>query len=227
MACIDSSLWVKICGLTVPEQAVAIAQQGASAIGFIGVRSSPRYVTPLQIRAMSQALIAASLAQVERVGVFVNAPLKTLAEDIEVGMLTTLQLHGEETPADCERVRRAYPHLKLMKALRIRSNADLLAIRPYEEIVDVILLDAYHPHLLGGTGQTLDWRSLQTFQPAKPWILAGGLTPANIAEALALLSPNGIDLSSGVELSPGNKCLDKTQQLFEVLTREQTPQVSM
>lgn len=226
MACIDSSLWVKICGLTVPEQAVAIAQQGASAIGFICVRSSPRYVTPLQIRAMSQSLIAAKLSQVERVGVFVDAPMETLAEDIETGLLTTLQLHGKETPADCERIHRTYPHLKLIKALRIRSNADLLAVRPYEEVVDAILVDAYHPHLLGGTGKTLNWRSLQAFQPAIPWILAGGINPDNIAEALTLLSPDGIDLSSGVELSPGNKCLDKTRQLFAVLAHSQTSRVS-
>jgi phosphoribosylanthranilate isomerase len=78
MACVDSSLWVKICGLTVPEQAVAIARQGSSAIGFIAVPKSPRYVTPLQMQAISEALVAAEYAQVERVGVFVDASLETL-----------------------------------------------------------------------------------------------------------------------------------------------------
>jgi phosphoribosylanthranilate isomerase len=92
--------------------------------------------------------------------------------------------------------------VKLIKAFRIRSDADLAAVQPYETIIDAILLDAYHPHLQGGTGATLNWRSLQTFRPARPWILAGGLTPGNVSEALELLKPDGIDLSSGVELSP-------------------------
>jgi phosphoribosylanthranilate isomerase len=202
----------------IPDQAVAIARQGVSAIGCICVPSSPRYVTPLQIRAISQALMAASCSEVERIGVFANASMESLAVAVETGLLTALQLHGQETPADCVRVRQAYPHLKLIKALRVRSEADLLAVQPFEDVIDVILLDAYHPDLLGGTGKTLDWRSLQTFQPSKPWILAGGLTPANLQAALDLLTPDGIDLSSGVELSPGNKCLQQTQRLFDVLS---------
>jgi phosphoribosylanthranilate isomerase len=110
MACVDSSLWVKICGLTVPEQAVAIARQGSSAIGFIAVPKSPRYVTPLQMQAISEALVAAEYAQVERVGVFVDASLETLEVAVLTGKLTTLQLHGQESPltaskfvSDCPR----------------------------------------------------------------------------------------------------------------------------
>ena len=216
---IDSSLWVKICGLIQPEQAVAIARLGANAIGFIGVRSSPRYVTPLQMQAMSQALIAGSLTDVERVGVFVDATLATLTEAVKIGQLTTLQLHGEETPQACADIRHAYPNLKIIKAFRIRSEADLSSTSRYDGIVDALLLDAYHPQLLGGTGKTLPWQSLKGFQPGEPWILAGGLTPENVLEALANLSPNGIDLSSGVEISPGNKSLAKAKQLFAALQR--------
>lgn len=217
MACVDSSLWVKICGLMVPDQAVAIARQGASAIGFIGVPQSPRYLQPLQMRLISEALLAANLATVERVGVFVNAEMETLQVAIATGKLTTLQLHGQESPEHCQQLRQRFPALKLIKALRIRSPGDLSAVQPYETVVDALLLDAYHPRLQGGTGETLDWRSLQAFQPAKPWILAGGLTPDNIATALDLLSPHGIDLSSGVETSPGNKCLTQTGQLLATL----------
>lgn len=226
MSCIDSSLWVKICGLTVPDQAVAIARQGASAIGFIGVPASPRYVTPLQMRAMSEALIAANLSAVERVGVFVDASMATLASAVETGKLTTLQLHGQETPTFCEQIRQAYPHLKLIKAFRIRQDSDLQAVSAYENSTDAILLDAYHPKLMGGTGKTLDWRSLQTFSPRQPWILAGGLTPNNIDQALAAVTPDGIDLSSSVELSPGNKCLIQTQQLFEMLSQQPIPRTA-
>jgi phosphoribosylanthranilate isomerase len=81
--------------------------------------------------------------------------------------------------------------------------------------VDTLLLDAYHPQLLGGTGTTLDWTTLQEFRPNSPWLLAGGLTPDNILEALKRSQPNGIDLSSGVERSPGDKDLDKVALLFE------------
>lgn len=219
MTCIDSSLWVKICGLMVPEQAVAIARQGASAIGLIGAPKSPRYLTPLQMRAMGETLIAADCGDVERVGVFVDASIEALQDIVSIGQLTTLQLHGQETLDFCQQVRRSLPAVKLIKALRIRDEADLAAVQSYEAVVDAILLDAYHPHLQGGTGTTLDWRSLEMFRPAKPWILAGGLTPDNVSTALKQLAPTGIDLSSGVELSPGNKCLNKTQTLFKALSR--------
>ena len=219
MTCVNSSLWVKICGLMSPEQAVAIARQGSSAIGLIGVPQSQRYVTPWQMQAISEALIAADYEEVERVGVFVNAPMATLQDAVEIGRLTALQLHGQESPETCQQIRHVLPKTKLIKAFRIRSNADLATVQPYETVVDAILLDAYHPQLQGGTGETLDWRSLCTFHPPLPWILAGGITADNIATALTLLSPQGIDLSSGVELSPGNKCLKKTQTLFSVLSQ--------
>ncbi|MGF1521105.1 MAG: phosphoribosylanthranilate isomerase [Leptolyngbyaceae cyanobacterium] len=217
MLSIDSSLWVKICGLTQVEQAVAIARLGASAIGFICVRSSPRYVTPLQIQAMSQALLADAHDEVERVGVFVNADWDTLDEAIAIGQLTTLQLHGQESQATCIKVRHTYPDLKVIKAFRIRSKADLGSIAIYEDVVDALLLDAYHPRQLGGTGKTLPWQSLQHLQPSKPWILAGGLNPENVEQALAMLSPQGIDLSSSIETSPGNKSMEKAQRLFATL----------
>lgn len=213
------NLWVKVCGLMQPEQAVAIAHMGANAIGFICARSSPRYVTPLQIRAMSQALIEASTSA-ERVGVFADADLATLDEAVTIGQLTMIQLHGQESAAACGEIRQAYPNLKLVKAFRIRSQADLELTQSYESSVDALLLDAYHPHLLGGTGETLNWSSLTAFRPGKPWILAGGLTPTNVGQALAKLAPDGIDLSSSIEVSPGNKSLAKAQSLFDAINRD-------
>lgn len=216
---IDSSLWIKICGLTQPDQAVAIAQLGVSAIGLICVPASPRYVTDPQIRTISQALLDAELAQTERVGVFANATLSAIQTTVTMGLLTTLQLHGDESPAICRTLRQNHPSLKLIKALRIRSTSDLAAIAAYESCVDAFLLDAYHPHLLGGTGKTLDWGTLQSFRPAKPWILAGGLTPDNVQTALDQLSPQGIDVSSGVELTPGHKSLPLVQNLLNALPK--------
>lgn len=209
--------WVKICGLMQPAQAIAVAEQGADAIGFICVPTSPRYVTPAQLKSLGQVLIAQGHAAVERVGVFVNATDATLADAITAGQLTTLQLHGQESPQRCQQLRQRYPDLKLIKAFRIRSSAALAAIQSYEAGVDAVLLDAYHPHRLGGTGNTLDWSVLQDFHPQRPWILAGGLTPENIVDALTTLSPDGVDLSSGVEDRPGQKNLGRVQQLFDGL----------
>lgn len=216
----SSRLWVKICGLTQPDQAVEIAHLGASAIGFICVPASPRYVSPAQIQAISQALIAASLPSVERVGVFANAEMSAIAQTIETGRLTTLQLHGQETPNDCADIRTAFPDQKIIKALRIRSGADLTEVIAYEAVIDRLLLDAYHPHRLGGTGTTLDWQALQTLRSPKPWILAGGLNADNVQTALSKLTPYGIDLSSGVEINPGNKSLAQVRRLFQVLKDE-------
>jgi phosphoribosylanthranilate isomerase len=201
---------LKICGITQPEQAIAIAQLGIQTLGFICVTRSPRYVTPEQIAPISQALPA----EVAKIGVFVNAPLETVVTTVSTSGLTGIQLHGEETPEHCQALRTRLPAVEMIKALRIREPGDLDAIAPFLPVVDTVLLDAYHPHLYGGTGETLNWQDLQDFRPAKPWLLAGGITPDNVEQALALLQPDGLDVSSGVERSPGDKDLRKVQALF-------------
>jgi phosphoribosylanthranilate isomerase len=135
-----------------------------------------------------------------------------------------VQLHGDETPELCDRLRQRLPGIELIKALRIQSTEALTAAHHYQKSVDTLLLDAYHPTLAGGTGKTLDWSALQHFRPTVPWFLAGGLAPGNILEALACLNPDGIDLSSSVEISPGNKNLNQVAQLFDAL--QQMPDAS-
>lgn len=214
------SLRIKICGITQPQQGRAIAQLGATALGFICAPTSPRYVTAQQIAAVATSLpinLTTGKPQCDRIGVFVNADLELICQTVALGHLNGVQLHGDETPETCDRLRHALPSVELIKALRIRSTADLEAAHCYQNSVDTLLLDAYHPTLVGGTGKTLDWSALQQFCPPIPWFLAGGLTPSNILEALACLSPNGIDLSSGVEISPGNKNLDQVAELFAAL----------
>ena len=208
-------LQVKICGITKVEQGRAIADLGATALGYICVEKSPRYIAPAAI-----APITAAIPDVQHFGVFANAPLSEVIITTKTAGLTVIQLHGDETPATCQLLRDALSHsdlskVKLVKAFRVRSAEDLASTLRYEPYVDMLLLDAYHPDQLGGTGKTLDWPTLKAFSPNRPWFLAGGLTPDNIAAALSQLSPNGIDLSSGVERSPGDKDLDKVLQLFE------------
>lgn len=212
---------VKICGITKVDQGCAIAQAGATALGYICVSKSPRYITPRQIAPITAA-VAAEYPEVAHFGVFANASVADMVAIACQANLTTLQLHGDETPALCQRLRYALdmsglPNVKIVKALRIRETADLKESQRYEPCVDMLLLDAYHPEQLGGTGKTLDWRALQDFSSSCPWFLAGGLTPDNVYTALSLLSPNGIDLSSGVERSPGDKNLDKVRELFHRL----------
>ena len=215
-------LQVKICGITKVEQGLAIAQLGATALGYICVTKSPRYITPEQIAPITTAVLA-EYPEVAHFGVFANAGVADMAAIARQSSLTTLQLHGDETPALCQLLRDALemsgmPKVKIVKALRIREAADLDEARRYEPHVDMLLLDAYHPDQLGGTGETLDWQALQAFSPSCPWFLAGGLKPDNVRIALSQLSPNGIDLSSGVERSPGDKDLAKVQLLIEQLS---------
>jgi len=206
---------IKICGITKPEQGAAIARLGATALGFICVPSSPRYVTPAQI----QAVVAQLPHPVDCIGVFANAEMGEIAPVVAIAGLTGVQLHGSESPEFCQQLRQVLPSQEIIKALRVRSPADLLAAESYIQVVDALLLDAYHPQMLGGTGKTLDWTTLSQFAPSCPWFLAGGLTPDNVLIALSQLQPSGIDLSSGVERSPGDKDLDRVAQLFKKLSQ--------
>ncbi len=219
---------VKICGITRPEQGVAIARLGADALGLVCVPASPRYVTPVQIRAVSDRLLAQLPASAvpDRVGLFADTTLAEIQQTVGAGELNWVQLHGSESPAFCDAVRQALPGLSLIKALRIRSAEDLVQAAAYVTHVDALLLDAYDPLRLGGTGHTLDWTSLRSFRPACAWFLAGGLNPENLAQALGQLAPDGIDLSSGVERAPGDKDLERVADLFRVLRQLRRPQVS-
>lgn len=204
---------VKICGITQPEQSIAIASLGATALGFICVPSSPRYVTTSQI----QAAIAQLPENIDKIGVFANASIGEIKQIVVDSGLTGVQLHGDESPEFCNQLRQALPNIEILKAFRIRSLEHLETTADYINYVDTLLLDAYHPQQLGGTGKTLDWTMLQQYSPNRPWFLAGGLTTDNIVQALSQVNPSGIDLSSGVERAPGDKDLDKVALLFERL----------
>ncbi|RCJ28215.1 N-(5'-phosphoribosyl)anthranilate isomerase [Nostoc sp. ATCC 43529] len=204
---------VKICGITQPEQSIAIASLGATALGFICVPTSPRYVTTSQI----QAAITQLPENIDKIGVFANASIGEIKQIVVNSGLTGVQLHGDESPEFCDLLRQALPDIEILKAFRIRSLEHLQTTADYTSYVDTLLLDAYHPQQLGGTGKTLDWTMLQQYSPNRPWFLAGGLTTDNIVQALSQVNPSGIDLSSGVERAPGDKDLDKVALLFERL----------
>ncbi|NEO99965.1 MAG: phosphoribosylanthranilate isomerase [Symploca sp. SIO2E9] len=204
---------VKICGITKPEQAQAIAQLGATSLGFICVEGSPRYLKPCQIRAISEQLTV----PVDRIGVFADAAIEKISQIATEAGLTGVQLHGSESPQFCYKLRQLLPEVEIIKALRVKTTESLNQAGAYASCVETLLLDAYHPQKLGGTGKTLDWATLGQFRPCCPWLLAGGLRPNNVLDALRELQPDGIDLSSGVERTPGDKDLDKVALLFEKL----------
>lgn len=224
-----ADLRIKICGITQPDQAIAITQlqerdrqhrlRQVSALGFICVEKSPRYIAPKDIGAIVDALQQDAPRLPQRIGVFAKANLEQIQTTVAQGLLSGVQLHGDESLEFCQQVRQGlaeagYSDVELIKAVRVRSPEALEDAKTFATAVDTLLLDAYHPQILGGTGHTLDWGMLQSFNPGCPWLLAGGLKPENIATALATLNPAGIDLSSGVEKAPGDKDIDAVQRLL-------------
>jgi phosphoribosylanthranilate isomerase len=206
-------MYVKVCGITKPEQAQAIADLGVDALGFICVPQSQRYLTPKQLTAISQSLTA----KVDRIAVFVNADLSTIVDTWQTCFLTGIQLHGQESPEFCRQLRQHLPTAKLIKAIAVKSPADVEQALSYRSVVDVLLLDAYDPKIAGGTGKTIDWSILQDFRSQLQeicWWLAGGLHTGNVAQAIAAVQPRGVDVSSGVENSPGDKDMDKIRQFL-------------
>ena len=210
---IDIMMRIKICGITRQEQGSAIAKMGATDLGFICYPPSPRYISIEKICNIVRFLPDG----IGKIGVFVNENLENIEKIITQTSITGVQLHGEESPQYCQEIRKIFPNIEIIKAFKIKNNDSLIAIQKYSNQVDTLLLDAYHPQLLGGTGKTLNWKTLKEFKPPLPWFLAGGLNPDNIKMALTQLWVDGIDLSSGVEISPGNKDLKKVTQLFETI----------
>lgn len=205
---------IKICGITKLEQGRSISKMGATDLGFICVAASPRYVNNRQLA----DLVPPLAPLVNCVGVFADVTIATVVETAQIANFGSVQLHGQETLAYCQELRQQLRAMEIIKAWRIKSNEDLQVIDKYSAAVDTLLLDAYHPEALGGTGHTLDWPQLIKFRPIIPWLLAGGLNPDNVRSALSQLQPAGIDLSSGVEISPGHKDLAQVQRLFQALT---------
>jgi phosphoribosylanthranilate isomerase len=197
----------KICGITRIEDALAAVDAGADAIGFVFYAKSPRAVSVEQAR----AIIAALPPFVTTVGLFVNISRCELTEILEIVPLDLLQFHGDETPEDCDGYHRPY-----IKALRVQAGDDIASrCRAYSR-ASGILLDTYVAGVPGGTGEAFDW-SLIPQTLSKPIILAGGLTPDNVAQAIAQVRPYAVDVSGGVEMSKGIKDHDKIRAFMHAV----------
>jgi phosphoribosylanthranilate isomerase len=196
-------MFVKICGMTRVEDAMAAVDAGAGAIGFIFWPASPRFIDPHRARK-----IAAMLPPfVTPVGVFVNQPLDYVNGVSSLVRLGAVQLHGDETPAFAAAV--TSPVIKAMSL-----GAGDVQAWPAEV---KLLLDVHDPVARGGTGRTIDWTAAAEVAAQRQILLAGGLTPDNVADAVARVRPFGIDVSSGVERAPGIKDHRRLQALFEAV----------
>jgi phosphoribosylanthranilate isomerase len=194
---------VKICGLRTPADVTAVARAGAAYAGFVFFAKSPRNVT------LPEARLAALAAPpgLARVALTVDADDGTLDAIVEAVPLDMLQLHGHESPDRVAQVRARY-RLPVIKAIGLADESDLPAIFAFSTVADQILIDAKPPRgadLPGGNGLAFDWRLLAGRRWLRPWMLAGGLTAENVAEAVRLTGARQVDVSSGVESAPGVK----------------------
>jgi len=194
---------VKICGLREPEHVAVAAEAGAAYIGLVFFEKSPRHVGIEQAR----ELALEAPVGLAKVALVVNADDAFLDKMIDQVPLDMLQLHGKESPARVAEIRARYG-LPVMKAVGIAEEADLAALQTYGAVADQLLVDAKPPKgadLPGGNGLAFDWRLVNRKYWPCPWMLAGGLTPENVAEAVRMTGARQVDVSSGVESAPGVK----------------------
>lgn len=200
----------KICGLTRPQDIQSAVLAGVDAIGLVFYPPSPRAVN------IEQAidLVKYIPPYVQVVGLFVNATLEEISEICRQVPIDILQFHGDENPEQCRTIAQKLGR-RWYKAIQVKDDMDILqTIQPYQQYgASAILLDAYHPDLKGGTGHSFDWTTFPKVDI--PLILAGGLNPENVADAIALTQPYAVDVSGGVEQTKGVKDSEKMRKFIE------------
>lgn len=203
---------VKICGITNHEDARAAVAAGADALGFVMYQRSPRWVGP----ALARAIVSELPPFVLPIGVFVNEEADIVRRRMDECGFVFAQLHGDEALSYCLQLGRP-----VLKAFRLKNRSSLLALAEFQGRGGVrgFLLDAFSDRAFGGTGQTIDWTLAAEVARASQVLLAGGLTPSNVAEAVRLVRPYGVDVSSGVEQSPGKKDHEKVKAFIEAVRR--------
>jgi len=206
---------IKMCGVRRVEDALTAVNLGVDALGFIFVEKSPRNIAVNQ----AASIISSLPSFVSRVGVFVDRDFDDITSIVSTVGLTQVQLHGKEPAQLCSELKRWNKSLSVCKAFRIGTNGPAHETASYTEVVDTILLDTYVKGVAGGTGDSFDWRLIDSIGIDRPVILAGGLNPGNIEKALATVSPYAVDINSGVEDAPGVKNRKKITELV-TLVRE-------
>jgi phosphoribosylanthranilate isomerase len=212
---------VKICGLRTAADLAAVAASGAAYAGFVFFAKSPRNLTIAEAR----ALTLAAPPGLAKVALVVNADDATLDAITEAMPLDMLQLHGHESPDRVAEIRSRYG-LPVMKAVGVADEGDLAAVFDYSLVADQLLIDAKPPKnadLPGGNGLSFDWRLVAQRRWLRPWMLAGGLTPENVAQAIRLTNARQVDVSSGVESAPGVKDPTRIAAFVKAATQDGPP----
>lgn len=197
---------VKICGITNPEDALFSVAHGVDALGFIFYKPSPRYVHPERV----SNIVSALPPFVTPVGVFVNTDRKEILETVRTTRIRAVQLHGDETPAECL----GYP-FPVIRALRVDDGFNPAILSDYP--VDTFLLDTAKKGWYGGTGETFDWQVARAATTHGRIILSGGMDPSNVADAVRTVNPYAVDCGSGVEAAPGRKDHARIRELLGAL----------
>ena len=200
---------VKVCGIRRLDDALVAVDSGAWALGFIFHRASPRYIDPEDAARIIERLPG----EVLTVGVFVDYPIDELNDVVRQAGLSAAQLHGAESPEYAREVEAS----TIIKAFRVGEEFDVARLEPYQDCN--FLLDTYRPGQAGGTGETFDWEIARRVGEKAPVILAGGLGPDNVREAIRVARPQAVDVSSGVELAPGVKDPAAIRRLFEAVAK--------
>ena len=199
---------IKICGITNLEDALLATGLGADALGFIFYPKSPRYVAP----AAAREIIAHLPPFVVSVGVFVDEGAHMVRELAAQVGLDWIQVHGQESPDYCRSLGR-----RVIKGFRIKDASSLKDLEPFQGAVQAFLLDTYKKGQVGGTGETFDWELARQAKQYGQIVLAGGLTPDNVAQAIKVAQPQAVDTASGTEGAPGKKDPEKLRAFFSAL----------
>jgi len=208
----------KVCGLGTPDSVAAAAKAGAAYVGFVFFAKSPRNVSIEQARALALE-VPAGLCKVALTVNATDTEINTILDAVPIDML---QLHGSESPERVAEIKARFC-LPVMKAVGVADETDLPAIAAYSRVADQLLIDAKPPKnadLPGGNGLAFDWRLIAGRKWAVPWMLAGGLTPENVAQAVHLTGATQVDVSSGVESAPGKKDNDKIAAFLRAASGE-------
>ena len=213
------SVWIKICGLTSLEDARAAVSAGADMLGFNFYRRSPRFIEPGAAREIISSIrsdAAGNEHSPSMIGVVVNESIKDVAGIVETAQLDGIQLHGDETVEYCKQLQEACPQNFVIKALATRAHDTLANAGTYP--ADAIMIDAFHPELRGGTGCVADWSIARALtKDVARVFLAGGLSPENVAEAIAAVRPYGVDVCSAVEIEPGKKDAQRMREFVDAV----------
>lgn len=209
---------IKICGITDVDQALEIISLGVDALGFIFVKESPRSIEPEIVR----EIVRKMPPFVDAVGVFMNEDPDLVNDISQYCRLSLVQLHGLEHPDYCQTI-----NLPLLKAFRVKSDVHSSLFEPYSDIAKGFLLDTFREGQAGGTGEAFDWKMVEGLTLPRPVILAGGLHPDNVGEAIRTVRPFAIDANSGVELEPGKKDMASVKRLIAAVRQTDQPDSGM